>query len=255
MHITADQYPYDASSTGLSAIIPGWAMSGGNEPFITRLKQRDAKLIAESEEILRERGGADRVMITSTHGAHPEWEGKTLSEIAERQQKDPVIAAMDLLIDGKGSISAVYFSMSEADVKYLMGKDDISVVSDGADFNYDIAFQPHPRNFSTFPRFLRLSREWNLMPLEDAVYKMTGLPAQTFGIRRRGVLKPGNAADITVFDAEKVTDQSDFVHSVQKPLGIEYVFVNGSLVLDHGERTAARPGQVILKDATPSEGK
>lgn len=245
--ITCDQYPYIASSTGLAALVPGWALSGGNANMISNLEARSEKIISGIEEIMDKRGGADRVLITSTHGEIKEVEGKNLLEISEAWNVSPVEAAIQLLIKCNGSVAAVYFSMSEEDVLNIMKSMYISIGSDGVDFSYEINYNPHPRNFGTFPRFFQMVRENELMSIEDAVYKVTGLPASIIKLSDRGVLKEGNVADITVFDANDIEDVSEFIDSVKKPKGLKYVFVGGELELENGNQNDVKNGRLLLR--------
>ncbi len=247
VNITADQYPYEASSTGLTALVPSWALSGGNEAMLKNLEERSDRLISDIENELKNRGGADRVLITHSNGTLENINNKTLAEISEILDKNPVDSAIEVLLNSKGEAATVYFSMNEEDILNIMRRTDIALVSDGDDFNYDIEFNPHPRNFGTFPKFFQTVREHNLMPIESAVYKATGLPASMIGIKNRGILKAGNIADITVFDVDRITDNSRFEDSKQKPSGIEYVFVAGECSIFKGEKTDVKNGVVVRK--------
>lgn len=245
--ITCDQYPYEASSTGLAALVPGWALSGGNEAMIKNLKDNSEKIRTGIEEIMNIRGGADRVLITSTLGAAPEFDGKTIKEISEITGKEPVDTVIDLLIKCNGAAAAVYFSMNEDDVIEIMKSMDICIGSDGMDFPYDIDYNPHPRSFGTFPRFLQTVRDKNLMPLEDAIYKVSKLPADIIGIKDRGEIAEGKIADLTIFDYDKVREESTFEKSVVRPEGFRYVFVSGAPALIDGEVQDNFNGKIILR--------
>lgn len=245
--ITCDQYPYEATSTGLAALVPGWALDGGNAKMLERLKVKKDKLLKDMKDIMEKRGGPERVVVSSTHGKLPEFDGKNLEEIANILGVTPVEAAIEILLKCNGGAAAVYFSLSLDDVLNIMKSMDIAIGSDGLDFNYDINYNPHPRNFGTFPRFLQMAREHNLMPLEDAIYKITGLPARILRLPDRGIIKVGNVADITVFDSSEVEDMSTFIKSPVKPKGIYHVFVEGKPVLQDGKQTQNKNGQVLLK--------
>ena len=137
---------------------------------------------------------------------------------------------------------------SEADMENILSRTDIAVASDGYNYSYDRSITvdtPHPRNFSTFPHALELAREKNLMPMEDIVYKMPGLPASMMGMNERGILAVGKVADVTIFDWARVGQAGDYQNSVQRPHGIEYVIVSGEKVLDHGKLTGEKPGTIL----------
>ncbi|WP_422487047.1 N-acyl-D-amino-acid deacylase family protein [Gudongella sp. DL1XJH-153] len=247
--ITCDQYPYEATSTGLAALVPGWALNGGNSKMLENLELKEEKLINEMTEIMNKRGGPEAVVVTSTHGYLPEMDGKSLNEIAKIYETTPIDAAIRVLLECKGEVSAIYFSMHLDDVYNIMKSMDIAVGSDGIDFGYDLNYNPHPRNFGTFPRFFQTVREQKLMPLEDAVYKVSGLPAKIINQTDRGVLRVDNIADVTVFDYDEIEDMSSFIKSPVKPKGIEYVFVNGKPALFDGKQTEYREGKVLLSKA------
>lgn len=159
---------------------------------------------------------------------------------------DPVETVIQILLRCKGAVATVYFSMDMEDVYEIMKSMDISIGSDGLDFDYDINYNPHPRNFGTFPRFLRILREEKLLSLQDGIYKMTALPAKILGLEDRGILKVGNIADITIFDFNVVRDEATFVKSTIKPTGIVHVFVAGNPAIQDGALTEFREGRVLL---------
>ena len=245
--ITCDQYPYEATATGLSALVPSWALNGGNSKMLERLVEKDARLVTDITAVMEKRGGPSRVVVASTHGVFPEFDGKNIEEISKITGKSPVDSVIDILISCKGEVAAIYFALSFDDVLNIMKSMDISIGSDGVDFGYDVTYNPHPRSFGTFPRFLKIVRENNLMPLEDAVYKITGLPSQIIRLVDRGVLKVGNVADITVFDFNQVKDTATFEKSPVKPEGIEHVFVAGIPAMLYGEQTDNREGKIIQR--------
>lgn len=247
IEVDCDQYPYHASSTSLTAIVPNWAHDGGFEALNQRAKEKSPRLLADIAAMMASRGGPACVLVCSTDGLAPEFEGKTIAEISQTMGVAPEEAVTDILVRCNGTVKAIYFSMNEQDILTILKDMDISVGSDGYAFDYAMDDNPHPRSFGTFPRVLRLNREQKLMPLQDAVYKMTGLPAKQLGMTDRGVLKSGYVADITVFDPEVVCDTSEFIRSVQKPKGIAHVLVAGVPVLSDGEQTDALPGAVLFK--------
>lgn len=243
--ITCDQYPYDASATGLAALLPGWAMDGGNAAMLKNLEERCLKLISAINSNLEKRGGPDKVLISSTNGAIPSVEGKYIGEIAKAMKVRPAETVIKLLLECKGAVAAVYFSMDMDDILEIMKKPYISIGSDGSDFGYNINYNPHPRNFGTFPKFLKMVREYNMMPLEDAIYKISGLPSEILKLNDRGTLKVGNIADITVFDKNTIQDTATFAYSPVKPLGIHHVFVAGNPTIKNGDYSNIKAGKII----------
>lgn len=252
MTITCDQYPYTATSTSMTALLPKWAHDGGVSALVARVKAPDQRLKDETAAEMEDRGGPAHVMVSGTHGYHPEWEGRTVAELAEELGLSPVDTVMHVLSACEGSVACIYFCINEDDMLNIMRDMRIALGSDGYGFSYDRSItrtNPHPRSFGTFPRFLRLVREHQLMPLEDAVYKLTGLPADILGLRDRGTLAEGRIADITVFDAERVRDTSEFTDSVRKPEGICHVLVGGEFALRQGRSAGGRKGAVIRRES------
>jgi len=256
--VTCDQYPYIASSTGLSVIIPDWAHEGGREGLLRRL-QDPATRQRITQEIKTERPGWENVSLESgwhnilIAGArnHRELEGKTTWELAELWGKDPVEASMDLLISEEGEVAVVIFSMCEEDVQTVMRAPFVMVGSDAsarAPYGPLGQGKPHPRAYGTFPRILgRYVRELGILTWEEAVHKMTGLPAARLGLARRGLLAEGYYADVVVFDPTTVADTATFVEPHQYPVGIDYVLVNGVLTVEKGEHTGALAGRVLRR--------
>ncbi len=260
IRVFADQYPYTASHTTVSACFPKWALDGGPKRFIARLREEEEwKRVSEGGlPEMYERGGPENIVVSDVPaGTDASYLGKSLAQIA-REMDLPVPEAIRkmLLACGYG-VQTFYHSLGETDVLTILSRPDISVVSDGVAFDsFDLDHIPprggwkipHPRNSSSTVRALRLIRENNLMPLEAAVRKMTGQPADVIGWSERfGYLKPGLDATVTVFDSENVADRATFDEPALQPVGIDLVFVNGELVLDHGKLTDARPGRLVLK--------
>lgn len=245
--ITCDQYPYEASSTGLSALVPGWAQDGGVDSMLSRMQPPSDQLLMDIEDEINRRGGAHCVEIASTYGHHPAWESRRLSDIAQELGLSPAQAACHVLLACQGAVATIYFSIDLEDVKTIMQDMRIAVGSDGYNFGYDLDYKPHPRSFGTFPRFLQTVRDNHLMPLEDAVYKITGLPADILGLRDRGLLLDGYQADITVFDPMTVADQSTYAAPATQPKGIPHVFVAGQPVVLDGQLTEAFPGTMLTR--------
>jgi len=251
VRIHADQYPYSTSHSVLTSSFPKWVTAGGYPALVERLKDDEtfAEIIKDGLPEMYNRGGPENITVGEIpNGDYPEIIGKNLIEIAEMLNMDLFDALRHILIKCNGCIQCLYKCMDDNDVLTIMSRKDVCVCSDGAAFPLDDPNgHVHPRNTGTFPRFLKMVRENDLMPIEDAVYKITGLPATLMGCADRiGFLKPGMNADITVFDFDTVEDGATFEHPTLKPAGIDMVFVNGEVVLDHGVFTENRPGKVML---------
>ncbi|MDP1616342.1 amidohydrolase family protein [Phenylobacterium sp.] len=247
LSIWADQYPYAASSTGLSAaLIPGWAQEGGQEALSKRLQNPEQRaLIREGMvENLARRAGANAIMISS-YSADPSLEGMRLDEIARRDLKDPLDTAIDLLI--KGGAGIVSFNMNEDDLELLMKQPWMMTSSDGALVTFGEGAE-HPRAYGAYPRKLRryvIERE--VISMAQAIHSSSGLPAEVFAIPDRGVIRAGAYADVLVFDPETVRDVATYPKPHAYSQGMDYVFVNGKAALAQGEVTAERAGRVILR--------
>src|SRR6266498_2631641 len=259
LDITADIYPYIAGSTALSACLPPWALEGGSEKMLARL--RDAKIrerlkkevttdSKDWENIYLGSGGASGVLIGSVVNADLEaMQGKRVSQIAEEQGKEPLEALFDLILADHGQTGAIYFMMSEDDMRAAMRAPFVSFCTDsGARANDGplAGSKSHPRGWGSYPRILgRYVRDEHLLTLAQAVHKMTGLPAQRVGLHDRGLLRSGFYADLTIFDPKTVLDRATFEMPNQHPQGIKYVVVNGQISVDDGQRTAALAGRVL----------
>src|SRR5438874_2927745 len=257
LDITADQYPYIRAATSLDASIPTWAESGGWDSLLARLRDpaTRARVRAEmlnpkgGESFYSAAGGGAGVLIIGTfqdslHG----MQGKTVAEIAAARHRDPVETVFDIVLAENGHrTDAVYAIMNEDDVQAAMKQWWVAVNTDfgGVAPDGPLGTQSaHPRAYGTFARILgHYVRELKLFPLEFAVRKMTSLAAQRVGLKDRGLLAPGMAADLTIFDPNTVADRATFERPHQPSVGFAYVFVNGQKVLDHGALTAARPGR------------
>ena len=262
LEVTANQYPYIAGQNNLVALVPPWAMEGGTEKMLERLAAPASR--KKMEKDLNEgipgwfnhylaMGDWDNCQVASVKNEdNKRFEGKTVAQIAEMTGKRPADAVWDLLLEEGGSVPAVYFLMSEDDVKYLMAKPWVSVGSDGTAVRPDGPLgegKPHPRWYGTFPRILgKYVRQEQVMPLEEAVRKMTSFNAEKLGIIDRGTIAPGMKADLAIFDPETVLDRATFENPHQFPVGIEYVMVNGVTVLEEGDYTGAKPGRVLRKE-------
>jgi N-acyl-D-amino-acid deacylase len=257
--ITVDQYPYIAAMTGLEMCLPPRYLEGTSEQIVARLKDPKAraeirKAIAtglpgwEDNEV-KSVGGWHGVLVASFQKLeNKKYEGKRMDEVAKLMGKDPLDALCDLLISEGGSAEAIYFSMSEQDVRLAMRQPWVGVGSDGTAVNPEMAFagKPHPRFYGSFPRVLGYYvRDQKVLTLADAIRKMTSFSAQITGLTDRGLLRPSMAADITIFDPETVTDKATFENPLQYAVGIPYVMVNGVIVIDKGQHTGAMPGRVL----------
>jgi len=259
LKIGADVYPYIAGSTALSACLPPWALEGGTEKMLTRLRDPNTreslkKEIAtdskEWENIYLGSGGPSGILIGAVVNRDLEArQGKRLSEIAAEQNKDPLDALFDLILTDHGQTGAIYFMMSEDDMKAALRAPFVSVCTDSGARAADgplAGSKSHPRGWGSYPRILgRYVRDEHLLTLEQAVNKMTGLSAQKVGLRERGELREGYFADITIFDPKTVMDRATFEIPNQYPDGIRYVIINGQISVDDGKRTPTLSGRVL----------
>jgi dihydroorotase/N-acyl-D-amino-acid deacylase len=257
--VTADQYSYIASATSLDATIPVWALSGGRDSLLIRLRDPatrarirqemvGAGAAKRGENMYRGADGADGILIASTFEDSLKYlQGKRVGEIARSRGRDPVETLFDILLADHSRTGAIYFSMSEPDLQAAMKTWWVAVNTDYGGVAPDGPFadiRPHPRTYGSFTRILgRYVREQQLMTLEYAVRKMTSLAAQRVGLADRGLVRPGMYADITVFNPATVSDRATFEQPHQPSVGIEYVLVNGQVVLTKGQLTDARPGR------------
>jgi N-acyl-D-amino-acid deacylase len=254
--VTIDQYPYTASSTGLAALFPRWALESGQKAFQERAKAPEARARMRGEivrSILEDRGAGNPAnVVMASCVSDRSLAGKTLAEATKLRGREVTVenaAETAIELQEKGGCSCVYHAIGEEDVVRIMKHPATMVASDGGIpvFGVDV---PHPRNYGTFARVLgRYVREKGVLTLEDAVRRMTSLPAGRFRMMDRGLLRPGFKADIGVFDAEKVIDKADFANPHQYAEGFRHVLVNGVVVLGEGKMTAARPGRALYGPA------
>jgi N-acyl-D-amino-acid deacylase len=252
LDITANQYPYTAMFHGWSAFFPTWVREGGNERFAERLRDPSLRERIKSDPDFiawaQEHGWWEGIVLA--RASEPElsrYEGMSAAEIARsRGVTDPADVVLDLMAVAGGRISGIFHTMSEEDVRAVMRQPWVAHASDGSAINLEAPGVPHPRNYATVPRVLgHYVREEGVLRLEDAVRKMTSLPAQILGIADRGQVREGFAADVAVFDPDRVRETNSFERPKSYPEGIPYVIVNGTLVIDEGEHTGARPGKVM----------
>jgi N-acyl-D-amino-acid deacylase len=250
LDITANQYPYTAMFHGWGTFFPLWMRQGGR--FAERLKdpanRQKIKDDPDFKTWSKEHGGWDGIVLARVNTeANKKYEGMRVSQIAKlRGDADPADTCISLMAEEGGNISGIFHTMSEADVQKVMKLSWVSIASDGSAIDLTASGVPHPRNYSTNPRVLgHYVRDEKTLTLEDAVRKMTSLPAQILGIPDRGQIHEGFAADITIFDPAKVKETNSFESPKSYPEGIPYVLVNGVLVIDKGEHTGATPGRVL----------
>ena len=251
----ADRYPYTASSTSLDAILPNWAYAGGNAEELKRL--HDATTSAQLEaEVLTTNAEPDywsRIQIAAVtdEGLRREIAGRNLAEIAATWNVRPFEAFRRIAIEDRLRTSAIFSTMCEENLETILSWDFVMIASDATARNITGPTRvaaPHPRTFGTFPRMLaRYVRERKIMSLEEAIRRMTSLPAETFHIRDRGVIRPGAFADLVLFDAETVRDEATFSDANRFPTGIGRVYVNGQLTVENGVVLDTRAGKVLRR--------
>jgi N-acyl-D-amino-acid deacylase len=252
LKVTCDRYPYTASSTDLDTILPSWTYEGGAEEELRRLKSPSV-LEKIKKEILHGHPDNDywtKVSVSSVSSQKNKWmEGKTLSYISRKINKSPVDALFKILIEEKLRAGAIFSTMSEDNLRRFLSLPYATIGSDSSarsmsGITYD--GKPHPRGFGSFPRFLgKYVRDEGLMNMSEAIHKITMLPAKTFGINERGVLKKGAFADIVVFDTGKIIDRATFDKPFLKSEGIHYVVVNGVPAVWKGKFTGAAAGKIL----------
>jgi dihydroorotase/N-acyl-D-amino-acid deacylase len=253
LDVSADQYPWTASSNALSASIPAWAREGGRDRLVARLQDPTvrARLLSEMPKAEPAWPGlADDILITSVlNPAAKTLEGKTLGQIARDQGKDPLTAMFDLLVADRANTSRITFKMSEEDVRTALRHPLVSLCTDsgaGAEDGILSKEKSHPRGWASTARILgKYVRDEKLLTLEEAVRKMTSLPASRMRLVDRGLLRPGMAADLVAFDPARVRERSTYADPTHYSEGFAYVAVNGQLVVDEGRITTARPGRAL----------
>ena len=256
--ITADMYNYPAGSTGLYATMPLWVQEGGHDAWVARLKDPEirARVVEEMKRPTNEwenfyvDAGPENILLVGfdTEKLRP-LTGKTLQEVADERGADPAETAIDLVIEDDSRVDAVYFMMSEDNVRRKVAKPWVSFGSDAGAPAAEGVFMdsnPHPRTYGNFARLLgKYVREEKIITLQEAIRRMTSLPADNIGISDRGRLSEGYFADVVVFDPERIADHATFEESHQYATGVWHVFVNGEQVLRNGRHTGATPGRVV----------
>ncbi len=260
LDVTANQYPYTAMQHGWSAFFPVWAREGGPQKFAEILRdpamRRKIKEDKDFRTWVMEHGGWDGIVLgRARKPENKKFEGMRIAEIAKvRGDEDPADTCIALMSDEGGTITGMFHTMSEEDVRLVMKQPWVSIASDGSAINLEADGLPHPRSYSTNPRVLGYYvRDQKVLTLEDAVRKMTTLPAQILGLRDRGQIREGFAADLVVFDPATVRETNSFEKPKSYPVGIPYTIVNGVVVIDGGKHTGARPGRALMGRAFASK--
>ena len=257
--IRANMYNYPAGGTGLDACLPPWALDGGYEALFTRLQDPAVreKLAAavktpsdEWENFYLAAGSPDRILLVGFKSeALKPLTGRSLADVARERGKDPIETLMDLILEDRSRISTIYFLMSEENMRKQVKKNWVSFGSDEASQAPEGAFlksNPHPRAYGNFARLLgQYVREEKVISLEEAVRRLTSLPATNLGLQDRGQLKQGMFADVVVFDPKTIADRATFEQPHQYAVGMRHVLVNGVPVLQDGEHTGAKAGRAL----------
>jgi len=257
--VTCDRYPYTASNTHLSALLPDWAHDGSLEERLARLRSEESRARIRAEVLAAhpEPGYWERVLISRAFTERNRGcEGLTLAGLGEKRGLPAADAMLDLLAENRLQVEILIFMMSGENMRRILRKPYVMVGSDAGALTHEPplgAGRPHPRNFGTFPAVLgNLARDEGLLPLAEAVRKMTSAPACRLGIRDRGILRAGMKADLVLFDPARVRDATTYERPMAYPEGIGTVLVNGVPVVEGGAHTGARPGRGLRKP--PSNG-
>jgi N-acyl-D-amino-acid deacylase len=258
--VAADMYLYTAGGTGVEAVIPSWAFEGGNAKLLERLKDPATRRLLKRQirtgvpgwwNIVEAAGGWNRiVLLNAQNKENARFEGKSIAQIAKEWRKDPADAAFDIVAQGSGRTLALYHMMSEQDIATALKFPWISIGSDAAAApkpgETDALGLRHPRSYGNFPRLIAYYvRTKRVLTLEEAIRKMTSWPATRMRLNGRGLIKEGCWADVVIFDYDKIQDRATYETPLRYPEGIEYVLVNGQVVIDQGKHTGARPGHVL----------
>jgi N-acyl-D-amino-acid deacylase len=254
IRVLADRYPYTASSTSLDVFFPRWAQQGSASEFIARLgdPKLTPKLREHLDRIEEKLVSWDTIMICSVGSARNKpLEGETVLHAAREAGKPPYEFIRDLLVEEKNKVDIINFAMKEENLRMILAHPLTVVASDGfalAPYGKLGEGKPHPRSYGTFPRILgKYVREQRILTLPAAIRKMTSMSAEHFGLPGRGRIREGCYADIVVFNPDTVNDRADFLNPHQYPAGIEYVLVNGRVVINRGEHTGALPGRCLRR--------
>jgi len=256
IRIAANVYPYAASQTTLNAnLLPPWSLEGGRERLVARLRDSKtrARIRAEVAPVLASPISgrrADTVMLArTTYEPHRKFQGLRISQIGEQMKRAPADALLEIIDKAEGLASGVYFGMRDEDVALALAQPWTTIGSDGAAFapaGILARSHPHPRAYGTFTRVLaRYVRDEHVLTLPEAIHKMTGLAAERLGLADRGVVQVGRKADVVIIDANTIADKATFEEPHQLSVGVKWLLVNGTLVMDEGNPTSALPGRVL----------
>lgn len=257
LDVSCDRYPYTAAATDLSVILPNWVQEGGAEAQMERLTdpRTRKKIFVEILNRNNDEWYGETMVISDIHSGLPEEKtrvvGKSLAEIGKERGKPPLEVALELLVEQKGRVWIVAFSMCEENLEEILGWDFVGIGSDSSLRTREGLLgqgRPHPRTYGTFSRVLgRYSRDRGVLSLEEAVHKMTGFSARKMHLDRRGEVRAGFFADITIFDAERIIDMATYEDPHQYSRGVEYVIVNGHVTVNGGNHTGAAAGRVLRR--------
>ena len=247
LDVTADRYPYTAYNTGLSVFYPNWVLDGGAGAFVERLKDPGERLKMNEETFEKLEGTPweNILLVDMDQEENKPLVGKTIQQAADEARQDPYEFSCDLLIKEGGNVSIIGFGMDEGGTEQTLKHPLVMLCSDGSALAPD-GGMPHPRNYGTFPRFLgHYVRERKIMGLPEAIQKMTSMPAAKAGLKDRGAIRTGNWADLVVFDPAAIADKATYTDPEQYPVGIDYVLVNGKVVIDHGVHSGEMAGKLL----------
>lgn len=249
LDVQLDQYPYQATASTLDCNLPNWAFEGGVEKMLQRLRDPEtrARIKAEVDQSHAGRWGTIHVSYAASE-ANRKYVGKSIEEIGSLRGVEPTDAFLDLLLEEHDKVNEVHYAMCEEDIEYIMKQPYVMIGSDGNAASLDYPGQPHPRFYGTFPRVIaHYCRDRELFPLEEAIFRMTGLPAERLGLVNRGLIKAGMQADLVLFDFAAIKDTPTYDNPKQPCEGIRRVYVNGVLTARDGRHTGARAGRILRR--------
>lgn len=250
LDVTCDRYPYTAANTGLHNVFPNWVLDGGIKKELERLKDKATREKIKDELQQAKKDVWDKIMISEVITEKNKiYEGKRVSEAAGLAKKEPIDFVFDILVEDEIAVDAIFFKMSEENLKRILKKPYVMIGSDSgarADYGALARGRSHPRTFGTFPRVLgRYVREEKILDLPTAIKKMTSEPCKKFNIKERGLIKEGYFADIAVFNPGTIIDTATYEDPHKYPIGIEYVIVNGKLTVEKGKHLGTKAGRAI----------
>ncbi len=258
LFVYADHYPYNASYTGLAPMVPPWVRAGGNAKMLIRLAAPELRerILRQISRRIAATGGPEKIVVipgkkSGKAGKNAELAGKRLSEISKLWSCSPAEAVCRLLLEEKGTVGAIYFIMQETDVLEIAANPNVAVGSDAGGIKADTPGNTlvHPRGYGTFAKLLgEFTRERKILTLQQAIYKMTGLPAHILGLKDRGLIKEGLAADLVLFNPHTVADRADYNNPHRYAEGFSYVMINGKWVIKKGAMTGVKAGKILRKN-------